>query len=329
MANQELRFLNREEVKQALPMAAAIEAMKEAFALLSARRAIIPPRHFMDIPSREGTVLLMPSYVPQLKKSALKLVTIFKENAEKGLPLIQALVMLMDATDGRHLALMEGSYLTALRTGAASGAATDLLAREESRIAAVYGTGAQSETQIEAICAVRPIEEIMVFGRSREKSETFARKMSERFEINIHAASAPEDVSRADVICAATTSELPVFSDSNLKPGVHINGVGSYRPDWQEVPAETVVRAKVVIDEWESCWAEAGDLIIPVERGLIKRSHVHCELGEIVSGTRRGRESDEEITFFKSVGNAVQDLAAATKVLAAAEAQGLGTMLSL
>lgn len=329
MAAQKIRFLSRADVRRALPMGEAIAVMKEAFPLLSAGKAVIPQRLHLGIPEENAGVLVMPSYLAAQAQLGLKIVTIFRDNARRNLPLIQALVMLMDASDGRPLALMEGSSLTALRTGAASGAATDLLARKDAAVAAIFGSGAQAETQLEAVCAVRPLHRAYVFGRDREKAAVFARRMEAQLAVEVLPAPDAESLREADIICTATTSAVPVFADRHLKPGAHINGVGSYRPDLQEVPAETVRRAKVVVDERATCWEEAGELVIPLQNGQITRDHVHAELGEVIDGTMPGRTSEDEITFFKSVGNAIQDLTAAGRILRAAEAQGLGIELEL
>ena len=329
MAVPKIRFLSRADVRQALPMGEAIAVMKEAFPLLSAGKAVIPQRLHLGIPEQNAGVLVMPSYLPSQAQLGLKIVTIFRDNAARQLPLIQALVMLMDASDGRPLALMEGSSLTALRTGAASGAATDLLARKDSAVAAIFGSGAQAETQLEAVSTVRPLRRAYVFGRDREKTAAFARRMEAQLGLEVLPAAHAENLAEADIVCTATTSSTPVFADRHLKPGVHINGVGSYRPDLQEVPAETVLRAKVVVDERASCWEEAGDLVVPLQNGQITRDHVHAELGEVIGGKKSGRTADDEITFFKSVGNAIQDLTAAGRILHAAEAQGLGVELEL
>jgi ornithine cyclodeaminase/alanine dehydrogenase-like protein (mu-crystallin family) len=219
---------------------------------------------------------------------------------------------------------MDGSYLTALRTGAGSGAATDLLARKDSQIAAIFGAGVQGRTQLEAVCAIRPIKEAYVFDVIPENAKKFADEMSEKLSITVHIAQSNEDLQHVDVICTATTALEPVFSDNNLKEGVHINAIGSYKPHVREIPEETVLKAKIVVDHKDSSLSEAGDLIIPLEKGLITEDHIYAEIGEIIANKKLGRTSESEITIFKSVGNAVQDLATASQVLIAAEEQKLG-----
>ncbi|MEA3338646.1 MAG: hypothetical protein U9R15_01640 [Chloroflexota bacterium] len=329
-----LLILSGEDVRRALPMRQAIEAMKLAFAQLSAGRADAPLRTALDVARHDGVTLFMPGYLAASDgnddQMAIKIVSVFNDNPAHGLPLIHALVVVVDATTGAPAAVMDGTYLTALRTGAASGAATDLLARPDTSVAAIFGAGIQARTQLEAVCAVRPIEEAWVYDIAPEQAEVYAAEMSARLSLPVRAAGTPsEAVSEADVICTATTSSSPVFDDSDVRPGAHINGVGAYTPQMQEIPAETVLRAKVVIDHHEASLAEAGDLLIPLERGLMTENHIYAELGEIAAGCKPGRETEEEITFFKSVGVAVQDVAAASAALSAARSQGLGTEVSL
>jgi len=325
-----LRVLSADDVRRALPMAQAVQAMKAAFAQLSAGRADVPLRTPVEVPAHNGVTLFMPAYLADDDQMAVKIVSVFNDNPAHGLPLIHALVVVVDATTGRPQAAMDGTYLTALRTGAVSGAATDLLARPNACVAAIFGAGAQGRTQLEAVCAVRSIEQAWVFDLKPENARAYAEEMSARLSLPVSvAASSAEALQQADIVCTATTSSAPVFADDELLPGVHINAVGAYTPQMQELPAETVVRAKVVIDHHASSMAEAGDLIIPMSQGLFGKDHIHAELGELVAGRKPGRESDDEVTLFKSVGVAVQDVAAAARVLAAAERLGLGVEVAL
>lgn len=323
MPEQVILFLSAAEVRQALPMRKAIEAMGEAFVELSCGRAVVPKRMHLEIPDFSATSLFMPACAQGYL--SLKLVTLNRKNPDKGLPLIHALVVLVDAKEGRPVAVLEGSSLTALRTGAASGLATRLLARPDAGMAAVFGAGVQGRTQLEAVCTVRPIRKAYVVDPDREKARAFAAEMTKRLSIPVQVASPGEALAEADVVCTATTSTTPVFLDHQLKEGVHINAIGSYKPHMQEIPEETVCRAKVVVDQREACLAEAGDLIVPLRRGLINPDDIHAELGEIAAGLKEGRSSPEEVTLFKSVGSAIQDLVAAIKAFQAAQRQRLGT----
>jgi ornithine cyclodeaminase/alanine dehydrogenase-like protein (mu-crystallin family) len=330
MTQRTLRFLSARDVAKALPMREAVEAMKEAFRQLSAGEAVVPPRTYIETRAPQGDVLFMPSYLPAAGRLGLKVITLFGGNAVLGLPRIQAIMLVLDAATGSPLAVMDGTRLTAIRTGAASGAATDILARPDASVAAIFGAGPQAETQLEAMCTVRPIRRARVFDASADRAATLAREMAARLGIPVEAAaSASEALAGADVVCTATTSPAPVFADSDLAPGAHINAIGSYKPSVREVPGETVCRALVVVDHLASAMAEAGDLLIPIAEGLIAKGTVFPELGEIIAGRKKGRESADQITLFKSVGVAVQDLLAADRVLANAARLELGAELTL
>lgn len=329
MSQHPFKFLSADDVKRALPMKDAIAKMKEAFALLSSNQAVVPPRIHLDISERNGTILMMPVYIQQCNRIGLKFLSLFGDNVEQGLPMIQAVVIVMDAGNGRPLALMDGASLTALRTGAGTGAATDILARHDSHVAVIFGAGVQGRTQLEAVCAVRSITQAYVVDIDRPRAEEFAREMSIRLSLPVDVAESHEVVEQADIICTVTTSAAPVFSDSNLKAGVHINAVGSFKPHIREIPAETVVRAKVIVDHRTSCLNEAGDLLIPMQAGLIDENHIYAEIGELINNAQSGRISDTEVTLYKSVGNAVQDLVAASEVLEMANALDLGVQVFL
>ena len=310
---------------EALDMPGAIEAMKAAFIQLSDGRARSPLRTRIDLPEQDAGALFMPVYLPESELIGLKTVTLFNENPARGLPLIHALVMVMDGRDGRPRAVIDGERLTALRTGAASGLATDLLARREARTAAVFGAGVQGRTQLEAVCCVRPVKKAFIFDCDSERAEAFAAEMGAELSLDLEPGDPERDLPGCDVVCTATPSLAPLFPHSRLEPGVHINAVGAYTPQMCEIPPETVAQARVVVDSREAALAEAGDLIQAMEAGLFHAGQNVAEIGEIAAGKLPARRSDEEITLFKSVGNSVQDLAAADRVLAEAERRGLGT----
>lgn len=326
-----IRLLSAADIVQALPMADAIEGMKEAYAQLSSGRAVVPLRSRIDVPEM-GATLVMPGYLEQGDTIVVKTVSVFPVNVAKGLPVIHALVTVLDAETGTPIALLEGGTLTAIRTGAASGAATDLLARKDAQIAAIFGSGVQARTQLEAVCTVRHIKEVRVFSLDHYQAEQFASEMAGYGPIPaaiIVAEDSDSAVHGADIVCTATTSSTPVFDGNLLEPGTHVNGVGSFIPTMQEVDLTTVQRSLVVVDSRSAVWEEAGDLIIPLQNDDITEDHIHAELGEIVAGTRLGRQNSGQITFFKSVGVAVQDVAAADIALKNALAQGLGTLVNL
>ena len=330
MMRRTLRFLSASDVARALPVREAVEVMKEAFRQLSAGEAVVPPRTHIEAGRPPGDAIFMSSYSPAAGRMGVKVITLFGGNAALGLPLIQAIMVVLDAATGSPLAVMDGTSLTAIRTGAASGAATDVLARPEAAVAAIFGAGPQARTQLEAVCAVRPIRRARIFDVRAEQAAMLAREMSQALGIPVEPAACPSDaLAGADVVCTATTSPAPVFADGDLAPGVHINAIGSYKPSVREIPGETVRRARVVVDHLPTALAEAGDLLIPMSQGLIGKDHIHAELGEIIGGRKKGRESPGQVTLFKSVGIALQDLLAADKVLAAAQRLNLGTELQI
>jgi ornithine cyclodeaminase/alanine dehydrogenase-like protein (mu-crystallin family) len=296
-------------------MPEAIRAVREAFVQVSTGQAKVPARTSLEIPEFRTTALVMPAYLPRTKRIGLKLISLCEDNPAKGLPLAQAVTILMDAENGTPLAVMDASYLTAVRTGAASGVATDALALRDARVAAIFGAGVQGRTQLEAVAAVRPIRKALIFDIDPRAAANYAEEMGRKLSLDVEPASTPEALRQADIICTATTSTVPVFSDGNLKPGVHINAVGSYKPHVREIPGETIKRAGVFVDLRQACLEEAGDLIIPLRQGLFKENHIRAEIGEVLAGLKPGRSSDDEVTVFKSVGNAAQDLAVAVLVV--------------
>jgi ornithine cyclodeaminase len=328
-------LLDAADVRRALPMRQAVEAMKRAFAALSGGSADVPHRAVLPIPRNAGVSLVMSSYLDAADRPeqalAVKVVSLFDGNPGRGLARVQATVLLIDPETGRLEAILDGAALTAIRTAAASGAATDLLARPGSRSLAILGAGVQARSHVEAICSVRPIETISVYSPTPSKVEGLIREFAGRADIEasfVAARSASEAIEGADVICSTTTARTPIFQDHDVRPGTHINAVGSYTPEVAEVPPETVARARVVVDSREAAWIEAGDLIQPLQAGLIEAGHVVAELGEIVLGQKPGRTSPEEITLFKSVGVAVQDAAAARAAVDNAGREGLGHHIS-
>lgn len=320
----EILILSADHIQTALPMPDCIAGMKRAYAALSTDNADVPLRTRLELPN--GTALFMPAHV--MGDFAIKIVNIFPEQQ----PMISATVLVMDAQTGKALALLDGEVLTAIRTGAGGGASADILSRPDSRSVAIIGSGVQARTGLEAVCAVRDIEEVRVFSPNRANAERFAMEMAERggipkrIQVAVNAAQA---VDNTDIVYCATTSSTPVFDGSLLKKGAHVIGVGSYTPQMQEIDATTIKNALVVVDSRESVLAEAGDLLVPIEEGAIAADHIHAELGEIIAGTKLGRTSDDQITFFKSVGIAAQDVVAASIALANARTLGLGTVAYL
>lgn len=325
-------ILSADDIRRALPMPDAIEAMRRAFVALTEQRAIVPHRIHLPVARNAGISLIMPSYVDADQSAAqalaVKVVSLFDHNRARGLARIQAAVIVIEPDTGRPLALLEGATLTAIRTAAASGLATDLLARPDSQTLAIIGAGVQARTHLQAICAVRPIRQIRIFSRTPAAVEALLNEFTgfPGLSAELLAADSVRDATLgADIICTTTTSKTPVFDDGDLSPGVHINAVGSYTPQAREIPGATVAQSAVYVDSREAAWSEAGDLIQPCEAGLITRDHVRAELGELISDPELGRTSDAQITFFKSVGIAVQDAMAAHCAVRNAHRLHLGT----
>ena len=325
-------FLNAAEVEASLPMLEAISAMKDAYRALSAGSVDLPLRTRISVEDEDGAVLFMPAYLKHTGQQAmcLKTVAVFPRNVGRNIPTIHAAVVVLNPITGQIEALLEGSRLTAIRTGAASGAATDLLAREDSPVGAIFGAGAQGRTQLQAICSVRRLERVWIFDPNQENALKFVEEFSGKGPIpkDLRIADSPEQaVKDADLICTATTATTPVFSDEDLKPGVHINGVGSYTPEMIEIPLQTIKRAAVYVGSKQGVLAEAGEILAAIDQGLLGADKL-VELGEVINQNKPGRIDQDQITLFKSVGVAVQDAAAAFLVLKNARKMNIGSELS-
>ena len=306
--------LDKNQIKSLITMSEAIVAMKTAFAQLSNKEAIVPERLSMDVPGKNATSLVMSAYSLNNPYYIVKVVSVNFSNPPKGLPLIHSSVQVFDASNGSMVANLDGESVTAIRTGAASGLATDMLAKEDAKVGAVFGTGVQARTQVEAISSVKNLERIFVFSSAKESAELFCNFIFEKYGIEANIGK-KDQLKEADVICTATPSEKPLFEHRDLGPGVHINAIGSFKPHMREIDTTTVINSKVIVDKRESCKREAGDLIIPAEEGEWSFNLVYGELGQVILGELPGRETDDEITLFKSVGNAIQDLALANLIM--------------
>ena len=318
----QIRILTGDDVRAALPMPKAINIMKSAFGQLSAGKATVPLR--TRISSDKGVTLLMSAYLHSSQDLGIKIVSIYKDNPSLGLPTTTASVIVLDPQTGIPRALIEGDTLTAIRTGATGGLAAELLARRNATKIALFGAGVQGRAQLQAVMAVRSITQVNLIDLSRSAAQKLADEIATWTNApTVNLASNPRQaIQDADIIITATTSSTPLFDGNDLKPGTHITGVGSFTPEMQEVDEVTVHRARVVVDSREACLSEAGDIIIP-------KATIDAELGEIINGLKQGRQSDDEITFFKTVGVAVEDAAAASAVLTEAEKNGLGTIIEV
>ncbi len=322
-------LLNRDMVASLLTMAECIEAVEKAFAELAAGTAVLPLR--TSLPSPGGISLYMPAFLQGANALACKVVAVFKGNPEKHrLPTTTGTILLQDAQTGRVCCIMDGEYLTAVRTGAASGVATKHLARSHvGQTAGIFGAGVQARMQLEAVRQVRRLSRAFVYDILPGAAERFAREMSSRLDLEVVAVDSAREAARADIVCTATSSSLPLFAGGEVREGAHVNGIGSHTPDARELDGELIRRAKLVGDSREACFRESGDIILPVREGIIAESHFYAELGEIVTGRKAGRLTDQEITVFKSNGLAIQDAAAASLVYRKALAAGVGVSFDL
>lgn len=298
----ELPFVDAEEMARRLPVSAAIDALEGAFA--AGDPSATPPRSHVDTPS--GTLLLMPATGEA--GVGVKVVTLTEANPSRGLPLIQAVYVLFDPATQTPRLLIDGSALTALRTGAVSGLATRLLARADAHRLVIFGAGVQAHAHLEAMAAVRPVDTLVVVSRTTSRAEELVARAS---WMGIAASvGGPDAVGGADIVCTCTTATEPLFDGASLARGAHVNAVGAYQPHTREVDDETVRRARVVVETRAAAMEEAGDLLIPMAHGVVGPEHVVADLQEVVRGAEVRRRRDD-VTLFESVGLAFEDLAVA------------------
>ncbi|MEY8480535.1 ornithine cyclodeaminase family protein [Lachnospiraceae bacterium 48-21] len=323
-------LLSKEDIRQVFTMRDAIEANKRAFQLLVEGKCNAPLRTNIQAPKQDGSFLFMPAYVEEMDTASLKIVNVFPHNIDQGLPALPAQVMLIDGKTGVVKSLMDGISVTQIRTGAASGAAFDILAKKECKIGALIGTGGQGAAQLEAMLEARQLEEVRVCGLHYDRTEAFVKQMQkemERYDARIlPVKSSDEAVEDADLIITATPAEKPVFDGTRVKKGATISCIGSYQHHMQEMPPVILTRAsKIFFDSEEAVLSEAGDILIPLEDGTITKDNFTGDLGNVIKGEVTGRENDEEIIVFKSVGVATQDLVAAREIYDKAVKAGIGT----
>lgn len=322
--------LDRTTLAELLSPADVIDALADAFKQVAAGHAAAPPRGVLAL-GPDAALLTMPAALAPgaaAEAAGVKLVTYHGGNRARGLPTLHATYVLLDGATGRPLALLEGTYLTALRTGATSALAARYLARPDARRITCFGAGVQAAFQLRCLAAVRPPERVAVVGRDPGRARTFAARLARELDIDvgveIDGARALRD---ADLVTCATTSATPVVAGRDLRPGTHVDAVGAFRPTDRELDSETIRRARVVVDTYAGALHEAGDILLPIAEGLIGRGHVVAELAQLVSGARAGRTSATEITVFKSVGFAVEDLATARLAYNRAMASGAGARI--
>jgi alanine dehydrogenase len=323
-------ILGRADVEALLEPRALIDALARAFAEHAAGRSRVPPRAVVPV-TDDGVLLIMPAIAPFDDGLALgtKLVTLYVDNRARGVPSIHGTYVLMDGITGAPLAFMDAGFLTGLRTGATSAVAARYLARQSSKTLLCFGAGVQAGFQLRCLTAELLIERVEVVGRDSVRARRFAEWWTSQLGLPVTVTTnIDEAVARADIITCATTATTPLFDGTRLSPGVHVDGVGTFQPTVRELDGETIRRARVVIDQ-PATIDNAGDLAIPIEDGVIARSHVVGTLADIASGLVAGRTRPDEITVFKSEGYALEDLIAARLAYTRAKARGLGREISL
>ena len=319
------RIISRAEILSVITMHDAINAMARAFGQLSAGEVEMPVRGVLT--SGDGISLFMPARLGATGERGAKIASLFPGNRDRGLATINGVILMIDDETGLPAAVMDAGELTAIRTAAAAGLAARLLSRPDSRVLTIFGAGVQAPRQIEAVRAVRAIEEVRVVSQGGES----ARRLAASLEgVEARALTDPaEAVDGADIIVAVTNCGTPVFDGSGLPAGTHVSGSGSFQPHTREIGDEVVTRARVVVEDRESALEEAGDLIIPIQEGLVPPDVIDADLGEIVNGDAPTGRAGRELTFFKSVGVAAQDVAIGAEVLRRAEAEGVGRVVGI
>jgi ornithine cyclodeaminase/alanine dehydrogenase-like protein (mu-crystallin family) len=323
-------ILNEHEMKSVLPLEATLEALAEAHKQFSTKEAIQPVRTQLPVEKHNGRLLIMPSYLPGSEALSVKILAGYHDNTKIGLPSTFAIVVLHDPNTGKIIAIMDGKYLTGLRTAATAVLASKYMARDRSEILTIIGGGFIGI--MSALCFTEEfkLSKIIIYSRSKETVQNFIHEIRSEIEVPIvpveNIQSACE---QADIIVAATAARNPIITHSWLQPGTHINALGSSLRDHREVDSETIANSRIVVESMEAALSEAGDIIIPINNGEIDESVIYAELGELVSGDRLGRKDTTEITLFKSVGIAVQDSATALIAYTEAKKKGLGLEVSL
>ena len=327
---EEMLVIGKDEIRKLLPMDRCIELMADVLAELARGSAVNPLRSMIGVAGGDGILALMPGGLGELGAFGAKVLSVFPGNRAAGFESHQGLVVLFESEHGRPTAILDASEITAIRTAAVSGVATRTLANPEAGDLAIIGSGTQARTHIDAIRAVRSLSRVRAWSPTRDRLAAFVEESRTRTGLDVEAADSPRAaIDGAQIVCTVSAASEPVLEGGWLADGTHINAVGSAFPAAREVDGEAVRRARVFVDRRESAMNEAGDLLTPMREGVIDESHIAAELGEVLTGAAEGRRSPEEITLFESLGLAVEDLAAAAFVVAAARERGAGTPVAL
>ncbi|MEO0102422.1 MAG: alanine dehydrogenase [candidate division WOR-3 bacterium] len=318
-------FINKKEVYELLDMAATLKATETAFREKGLGNVQMPPKMYLFYEKYAGDLRVMPSYITSLDISGVKAVNVHTKNPQTyNLPTVMATILLIDPKNGFPYAVMDGTWITTMRTGAASGVATKYLARNDSKVLSLVGCGVQAETQLAAILLVKKVEKVKVFDVARERMEAFQKKMKGLTSVPIVLASSLEECVRdCDILCTLTPVREPIIRREWIKPGCHINAIGADAPGKEELDPKILLAAKIFIDDWEQA-LHSGEVNVPFAKGIIKKEHIKGELGDLICGKIKGRENEQEITIFDSTGLGVQDLVTADYVYKKAKEKKMG-----
>lgn len=325
-------ILKKEDIKNCYSMKEAISDCLIALKEYTNKNSIVPLRTNINISEINGQSLYMPAYVGgENKASGIKIVSVYPDNIKNNLPSVPATMITLDVNTGIVNSIIDGTYLTQLRTGAVSGAATMLLSNENSKILALIGTGGQAKSQLEAILTVRKIEEVRIYDVDINRAEKFKQEVEKEFNVRFIVTNNSDDcISNADIITTVTTSKKPTFNANLVKKGCHINGVGSYTPEMCEIPEEIIKIANcIVFDTKDGVLNEAGDFINPIKNNIVNTSHYTGELGELYQNLIHGRKDPNDITIFKTVGSAVLDIFVANKIVKKAKEKSIGSNIEI
>jgi ornithine cyclodeaminase/alanine dehydrogenase len=325
-----VRLLSRSDMVSILSMQDVIHVVEEGFRTVNLREDHIPVRLPLNLSDKAAVALFMPAYLSASQTLGAKTVTVFPDNPAHGVPVIMGYYTLCDAVTGKLIALMDATYLTGIRTAAASAVATKYLARKEARRLGIIGAGVQAHFHAKAMMAVRSVDEIMVYNRSVEQGEKLVQELTSRYAIPTHFMDTPDScAAEADILVTCTATKEPLFNGKVLNAGTHINAIGAYTPDMRELDSHTIREALVFVDTYEGAFEEAGDILIPLSEGVITSEHIRAELTELVRGLKSGRTNERDITVFKSVGYAMEDAVTARLAYEKAVERDIGMTFDL
>jgi len=322
-------LLSEKQVQDLIDIDELIATLEQAHIQCSTGRAVMPVRLVVPLPQIHGRITSMPGFLNDDNALGMKVITYFQDNPKRGLPAILATIMLFSVETGKMIAVMDGSYITAIRTACASAMATRALANRETPVLGILGAGVQARAHIQALSRVRKLQQIKIYSPSGISATKIRKDMESDVGFVKVAASAEDAVKHSDIVVTVTTAKEPILKSEWLNAGVHINAVGSHRPDLREVDGATLARAKVVVDSREAIMTECGDILLALKEKSIPEDVIHAEIGEVLAGMKSGRESAGEITLYKSVGIAIQDVATANLVYHRALDRKVGTQVEI